>query len=305
MTRVGFAGRVDEESGLAAVSRGFFRHVGPEVIVQEVEGRRTNGADVEWLVNDCDVIYVLDRTYSPDLLPAAKEAGVPTVLHTPSPEWYTPDWDDATEVWVPTRWRMDLTRRAAPRRVPLPVTVREQPQEPAGRVSLPLFVLHLPGDKAHDKNGTELVEATIPLLDPGRVSVTIPDRDGWFGDHYARGVWDLLLFPRRFGSGCIPADEAAAAGVPTVMLGRLPEWLWLGTFSVPVTRQTDVRLTGRDVQRCDADPVDLADLLHDLAADRRRVERAGHSARVRAGALAWDRWGPVIRDELDRMAGAR
>lgn len=140
---------------------------------------------------------------------------------------------------APTTWCLDrvqalLGRRCWVRYLPVPVAADRFPARPVKRMRR--FV-HVAGYKLHaDRNGTEALLRAIPLV-KADVEFTL------FSQHHVPGIddprvqvantnllnyWDLyqhgdaLLLPRRYGGLCLPAAEAAAAGLVVVMPDILP-----------------------------------------------------------------------------------
>lgn len=145
-----------------------------------------------------------------------------------------------TVLMAPTPWCLDRVqamfgRRCWVRYLPVPVATGRFPARPVKPIRR---FLHVAGYKLHaDRNGTDALLRAIPLVQSRDVEFTL------FSQHPIPGLddprvqvcnanllnyWDLyqhgdcLLLPRRYGGLCLPAQEAAAAGLVVVMPDILP-----------------------------------------------------------------------------------
>lgn len=193
-------------------------------------------SEVERFVDGLSVVLTFETAYNARLYRFAREAGCRTVLVT-MPEYLT-EQERPDLIVNPTGWlREAVSLHSVPVvSIPIPVaTDRLQPHEGGA-------ITHLVGRPAlHDRNGTDIVRRAQPYIrEPVCIryqadgptlkvsaSVTTDEREDYWR------VYDdvsLLLLPRRYGGLCLPMQEAAACGVPTIMLDiepykDLPEFL--------------------------------------------------------------------------------
>jgi hypothetical protein len=123
----------------------------------------------------------------------------------------------------------------------------------------------------------------------------VPDRAAMYA-----GI-DLLVYPRRWGGLCLPAQEAVASGIPVIMPDLSPnnswlpqEWLvpasWMARF--PARAPIDVH---------QVDPVALAVKVRDVVAAPSPHFDTASSMRA---AMTWDTLLPVYEDFLARAVEA-
>lgn len=284
----------------------------PGATVVKFDGHRlTPEATVREWIAGLDVIYSAETLYDWRLAGWAADASVGTVVHA-MPEFYrhgpgNPDWPHPTAWWVPTTWRQDQVPGA--RLVPVPCPVDRFPTLELWQraVTDPVRFLHTAGKlAAWDRNGTRLllqalryvtvpVQVTIWTQDsqvprqlrmPAHVDLRIvaDDRPEWWAGYTDH---DVLLLPRRYGGLCLPALEAAAAGLALVMPycspnGELPLAAGIATeLGETVTMPCGpVRLHNPSARH-------LAQIISDLARSPHDVMTGQHHARLWAEASGW------------------
>lgn len=297
--RLGLIARADS-SGLANQSHEVWRHLHPErtLIVDLKERNRgpfrpemfdnyrvtasptpTDG-EIMWLVDGCDVLYSAETTTHPGLNRYCETTGTRLVIHA-NPELYQSDYGEPpAEVWTATQWREDLLPPHA-RLVPFPVATDRILQRDVTEVHK---CLHVAAPAMLDRNGYSLVVGAIPHL---RYAMS------WCPPGWAEDYWNLysgadaLILPRRYAGLCLAMQEAAAAGLPIVMLASdanahrtLPE------LRVPISGSQWHPMKGGMVEVFDADPYDLARCI-DRLADPSLVKAAAACSRSWADEIAW------------------
>ena len=194
-----------------------------------------------------------------------------------NPELYQPAGE--TDVFVPTFWEMDRI----PGATYLPQIQLAAPQNARRvRVRCETF-LHLAAPAMLDRNGTDLFIAALwKMKEPARAIIRDPAKKYVRKNHLvtASGIdvkwetvpvkhwWqcypleaDALVLPRRYGGLCMPAQEAAACGLPTAMPDLSPQNHWPGPrFPAGGTFQT-ARMKGGNFAVSYPDAQDLAALM--------------------------------------------
>lgn len=268
-----------------------------------------------WL-EQVDVAYTAETFYDTRLPHWCDDHGVRLAVHI-NPEfwkwqresqaWPAMDW------WTPTAWRRD-TLPVSTTVVPVPVPLDRWPTAAPWRPD-PVFV-HVVGHRAAaDRNGTSLLLAAVQRISvPFRLrlitqgdrlplpvvapSVHVEVHTGGVEDYWRMyDDADVLVLPRRYGGLCLPANEAAGAGLALVMTDCSPNTRW------PITgvraRQTSSLATpAGDVALMGADVTHLVQILERLAVDH--CERFTQQTRARewAEAMSWDQLRPTIREQL-------
>lgn len=190
-----------------------------------------------------DYVVTMETPYNYHLYTACKARRIPTFCqyNFEFARWLK-DYDLPLPdvLMAPTHWCLDraqalLGRRAWVRYLPVPVATDRFPERKPKRITR---FLHVAGYQLHaDRNGTEALLRAIPLVATQDIEFTI------FSQHQIPGLddprvqvccsnllnyWDLyqhgdaLLLPRRYGGLCLPAQEAAAAGLCVIMPEVLP-----------------------------------------------------------------------------------
>lgn len=242
---------------------------------------------------------------------AAVNAETTTVL-VANPELYG-DYP-AHRIIAPTSWRTDRFHSSTV--VPHPVDVDAAAPHRRVRAGRARTFLHVEAPAMVDRNGSELVaRALAHVAEPCTLIVRSyrPRRTGLFAAEQVgrvRVVWDntrpeawvdgyhpddtdVLLLPRRYGGLSMVVQEAAALGVPTVMLDVEPQASenWPG-WRLPAQVAGTVPMRGGEFTVHACDPVHLAAVMTALARGEWDVE--AESCR----ALAWaeDRSWPAVAD---------
>ena len=216
--------------------------------------------------------------------------------------------------WAPTAWRLDhlpVTTSV----VPVPVPLDRWPV-PAPERDEPVFV-HVVGHRAAaDRNGTSLLLAAVQRINvpfrlrlitqgdrpmhPPRVASCVTVEQHTMG---VEDYWrlyedaDVLVMPRRYGGLCLPANEAAGAGLALVMTDCSPNTRWP---IVPVRSRTTSHMDtpGGSIPLAGADVAHLVQILSELAQDHEARHQAQQRARRWAELMAWSEQRPQILEAL-------
>lgn len=289
-------------------------------------GRLPEPAVRRWL-NGLDVVLSFETFYDPDFYRWAHHAGVATAVQV-NPELLRPlaTWPQRpTAWWAPTSWRLDHLPNGT-RVVPVPVADDRFDFRIPERDG-PLRILHVEGHRALvDRNGTGVMyEALRRVVGPMHVTMvtqesraTVPagrrSRPGIKVELRTGGVanyWDLyrdqdvLVLPRRYGGLSLVAQEAMAAGLAVVMTDAEPQCSTWPIVPVRARQDSPVNMQCGPVRPVNANPIELAKVLSDLAKDPDAV-RAAQVASLRwAMAHRWSVLAPLYRDELERAVAVR
>jgi hypothetical protein len=242
---------------------------------------------VNWL-DGLDVAYSAETFYDWRMVEWARELGVGTVCHV-MPEFFKhhrqKDLPPPTAWWAPTPWRLDQLPNST-RLVPVPVALDRFPDAYEPYTGGELRVLHPAGKLAMaDRNGTRLLLMTLRRA-KRPMTVTVLSQDGQVpayrqvtrhitldvvkGDrpHYWDGYYGhhLCVIPRQYGGLCLPAQEAAAAGLPLMMTDCSPND-WYPAELLPATLTGAVGAPCGPLATYRPDPMKLAARLDAITAD--------------------------------------
>lgn len=290
-------------------SRGVTRYERIEAVVEDVRstGHPIADEEIEWLVKDLDVVYTAETPYSPNLFAIAKEHGCRVVLHA-MPELLK-DKDKDCEVWLPTDWHADQINHS--RIIPVPVALDRFVYKQRGYIST---MLHIAGEAMLDRNGTDLLMQALPLVRtslklimagsqmPRRVYGNVlvesrpPVKNYW--ENYTEDI-DLLVMPRRYGGLCLPVQEAAACGIPTLMLDLPPQHDW-PVLKIAAQSHARARMAGGTFDVYSTSPEVLAQAI-DLACSPKNIFDVSEAARSWAVGLAWPFWIDIYKKSLNTL----
>jgi len=330
VTHVGLVARCDS-GGLGVQTAEFYRHLTPDRTLVVLTDHRTRGvcdserygehvtwipglpqpAHIDKFVDGLDVVFTAETVYSPDFVNIAHEHGCRVIVQA-NPEMWDGEAHGA-QVVLPTPWLAERFPHATLLPVPIACdrfTARERRE--ARRF------YHPASPAMADRNGTGLVAAALrhvtadieivirgartrgeiaraPRDMPPNVKLLeLEHTDSAYFDAYPDDV-DVMLLPRRYGGLCLPAQEAAAQGIPVVMSDLAPQAAWPHVEPVPVARADRVRMKGGLFDAYSVDPRVLAATIDDLATNPQRVQLLSRRALAWADEMSWERWAPRYR----------
>lgn len=324
--RLGLIARADD-GGLGTLTREFARHLKVERALIVDLGHKARGEThleriknsvaearsvghpfgdeaIEWLVKDLDVVYTAETPYNQSVLLAAEKHGCRVVLHA-MPELLKDNYKQA-EIWLPTTWHANDIKHT--RIMPVPVALDRFDYSERTEVKT---MLHIPGEAMLDRNGTDLLMAALAKVKTelrlivagskmlerkvGNVTVIGRPHAKEYWQNYTKDI-DLLAMPRRYGGLCLPVQEAAACGIPSLMLDLEPQTDW-PVFNVPAQAQSRARMAGGTFDTHTTSPNLLAAAIEAIAGSR-EIALASQRARQWAEALSWEEWKTVYEKSL-------
>lgn len=290
-------------------------------------GGRLPEHDTRRWLKGLDVVFAAETFYDPDFYDWAEAAGVATVVQA-NPELLRPlDVlpQNPTAWWAPTSWRLKRMPEGT-RVVSVPVADDRFTFRIPERQG-PLRVLHVEGHRAlADRNGTNLVNAalrrtvgpmkvtmrtqerraTLPAQRRSRPGLAVTVETGGLANY-----WDLyaghdaLVLPRRYGGLSLVAQEAMASGLAVVMTNTEPQASTWPIVPVRGRPGDTVRMNCGAVQMVDADSIDLARVLTELAHDPEQLQAAQIASLRWAMANRWSVLAATYSDELEAAVTAR
>jgi glycosyltransferase involved in cell wall biosynthesis len=262
------------DTGLGNQCWEFYKHIRPETVLisdlsrfnnmpthhERYPGARIangipNDQEMEWLVDNSDVIFICETPLNYHLFWYAKRQGKKIIQQYNYEFWdyfEKPDLAAPAMLAAPSTWNTEIVRDAKIAPVmqwPVPVN---RDLIPFRKIEFCKTFVHIIGRPAiNDRNGTmqfleaarrlgnsfnyiiyrqpptdpRAVEYHKPILEMietvGReVSIQLIDNVDNYADMYASG--DVLVLPRRYGGLCLPMQEALSAGMPVVMTDISP-----------------------------------------------------------------------------------
>lgn len=253
--------------------------------------------EIRWLVDGSDVVWCAETPTHPGLNHYCAETGTRLIIHANPELWDETYATPPAEVWTATAYREDLLPRDA-RLVPFPVATDRLATRAVTRVRR---VLHVDAAAMLDRNGMDLVRAAVPhLRHPIELELPRHVEDYW--DLYRDA--DALVLPRRYAGLCLTMQEAAACGLPIVMLETDPNAKrTIPELRVPITESWPHRMKGGLIDVYETSGALLATAI-DALADPDVVTRAAAASRAWANEISWDRQLPHWRQLLDLPAEA-
>ena len=310
---LGIVARADS-TGLGSIGWEFVRHLNPEKVLgidlSEERGyapvRERFPASTHWtsgfptrdeiksFLDDLTTVLTFETPYGPDLFLLARERGVKSVLVV-MPE-YLPSYSnpaDGPDLYVnPTPWSpFPMPKPITTIPIPIALDRFEYPRE-RGR---PLRLVHPAGRiVGRDRNGTKLVEKAAPLF---HAPISLAVQSGRPGARDLTNYFDvfleadLLVLPRRYAGLCLPMQEAAALGIPTVLLDfeSYRAMDWPSSLLVPSSRDGVRRMRGNQIVHHETRPKLLAQYVNALLDDEDHYARTSTYVRQWAEARSWEK----------------
>lgn len=332
--RVGLVARSDQ-GGLANETHEIWRHVQPDVtLVVDMNGagqgfdnpmKYAGGGAIVRRVGPkldpqdfavfagCDVVVTCETFYNTAEHEPLDALGVPTlaVIH---PELRSRRVA-LTEV-VPTPWEQHRVPGAEV--LPNPVALDRFGQPHLGERAVHFY--HPSAPAMLDRNGTVLVyEAMKHVASPVLVTVrgpdfeprrydsamltSLPGRAPDYWQAYPRDA-DVLVMPRRYAGLSMPAQEAAALGMPLICLDVEPLRSLPFALTIPARVEQTAAMKGGTFDVHTADPVALAEAIDRLHDDPELFTELRAQALAWAQAHSWEAQLPRWHAILESAAGA-
>lgn len=329
--RLGLIARADD-GGLGTLTQEFARHLKVERALIVDLGHKARGVtnlerinaavantrssslplsdeSIEWLVKDLDVVYTAETPYNLNLFAIAREHRCRVVLHA-MPELLKDEYKDC-EVWLPTTWQAGEVKHS--RIIPVPVATERFTYRQRKSVKT---LLHIPGEAMLDRNGTDLLMEALPKV-KSEVTVIVAGSkmiERKFGlvtvkgRPHAPNYWqnftddiDLLVMPRRYGGLCLPVQEAAACGIPSLMLELEPQTDW-PVVTIPAQAQSQARMAGGTFRTHTTSPDLLAATIDHLC--QVNISALSNDAKDWAQSISWNEWNEIYAKSLDTLRTA-
>jgi len=266
-----------------------------------------SATDIIWLCSRSDTVFTAETAYHDQFHECASMMGARLVVQA-NPELWRPDYT-ADVIVNPTCY--DQARRDWPI-LPVPVATDRFTYRPRNEVATTF--LHLPAPAMKDRNGTNIVldafrqlapRRPIRLIMPGygqrwrsndrNITVECPPMRDNYWENYTDDI-DVLLMPRRYAGLCLPAQEAAACGIPTLALDTDP--LRRTCITVPHRGSRSVPMQGGIFEVFTCDPRDYAAQMRELMDSRAAVANASARAIEWARSISWSIMEPRYREVL-------
>lgn len=277
------------------------------------------------LAKAVDVVLTVENLYSGNAGFDVVRAGGARTMLVANPELYA--GYPADKIVVPTPW--ELRRMPAGTDV-LPHPVDDPPSSSVRTRRMCQTFLHVAAPAMLDRNGTDIVMGALEHVTAEcQLVVHSPHRPPPWGDDQTdpssmtigkvhvrwdprpkRKYWDVydveadvMLLPRRYGGLCLPVQEAAACGLPTLMTDLEPQRFWPCLSVEPRVRLTGYAMRGGNFQVYDVDPKLLASTMDDLVLGRVDVESTSANALSWArSTLSWDSLEPAWSEAISSTA---
>lgn len=327
------------DTGLGNQTWEFYKNIHPEkVLVCDLSGfnnmpvhheryeqpRITNGiptnADMEWLVDGMDVVFVAETPLNYYLYEYAQKQGV-KVIQQYNYEFLDyfrkPHLPKPAVLGAPSAWNTDIVEKLKIAKVmdwPVPVNRKLIPFREINECKTFIHVIGRPA--VHDRNGTLSFFKAIRKLGnrfnykvflqpptderareyfedvkrelrraerdlPLQIVINVPN----YQDIYTSG--DVMVYPRRYGGLCLPVQEALSAGMPVIMTdispnnARLPKE-WLGSAEKITSFRAHTEIDVYDI-----DDNELVEIMNRFA-DPTFMQEANQKANEIADSISWE-----------------
>lgn len=279
----------------------------------------------QWMIG-LDLILSLETFYSWKLVDWARDRGIQTALWA-MPEYFRHVRKDnvlamPTAVWNSSSWRQG-TMPEGTRVVPVPVPLDRWPLDTLDLdVQSPPRWLHVAGARAaSDRNGTRVVlEALQYLRREHHVTMRAHDEAIYAPSVGAKvrlevhctglpNYWDLyrdqdaMILPRRYGGLSLPAIESMGAGLALVMPDVSPQSDDWPILPIVAPFLNHIVTGAGEIPICAPDARDLARLMDTCADHPEILAEQRRKSRVWAERHSWEKLGPTIMAEMERVVG--
>lgn len=326
MTKIGLLA-FSTNTGLGYQTWSFYKHMNPvKTLLADIsslngvpthherypDARITKGlpsyADIEWLLNGIETLFVCETPLNYRLFSRARELGVKIVLqynyefldyfnrpHLPKPDIFA----------APSVWNSENVKALGEvNYLPVPVDHDLPPR----KITECRTVFHIAGRQAmHDRNGTKLfIEAALlaktfkyliyaqkldketkQLIEKAQQEIDLKVIYNTPNAMDMYSVGDVLVLPRRYGGLCLPCNEALSMGIPVVMPDIDPNNSFLEPgWLVPATK-TKQFMTRTMIDLYDTDVQALADKILEFK-DNNFMEQSNKVATINGKHLSWE-----------------
>lgn len=269
----------------------------------------------DWL-EDVDVLYTAETLYDERLAGWCVAAGVRACLHINPELWRLGATERAAvSPWAPTAWRLDRLPPST-RVVPVPVPLDRWPVPAPERDNDEAVFVHVVGKRAAgDRNGTSLLLAAVQRVSvPLRLRIITQDgrlpvprcHPAVHVERHTGGIedyWrlyddaDVLVMPRRYGGLCLPANEAAGAGLALIMSDVAPNHRW-PIEPVQIESTTSLSVPAGEISTASVHVGALTQALTRMATDTALRHQRQREARQWAQQMAWSEHADEIREAM-------
>lgn len=314
--RLGLIARADN-SGLGTMSVEWARHFPETKVLVMKPGtyaafpdrfpnaritHKVSDADMEWLLDDIDVLVAFETPYDWRALQLAAKRGVRTVL-VPMYECMPQRWPCLPDlILCPSRLDFDIFKaefgkKTRVEHLPWPVNRKKVPFRLRGTARV--FEHHAGHGGMAGRNGTAELLAAIPMIKSDAKVVIYSQRSlsfehpkltlkvGNFQDYW--DIWgggDVFIFPHKFDGLSLPIQEALSSGLPVLTTAIYPFTGWLpDDWLIDPVERLQARLADRMVDIALTEPAAIAAKIdqwygRSLAEDSRAANRL-------AEAISW------------------
>jgi len=267
--------------------------------------------EIDWLLDDIDVVLTIETPYNWSLITKAKEKGVKSVI-APNYEWIPKIIPANPDLWL--CYNLLCYDYAPEPKVYVPQPIDTEQFKFKKRKKAKVFLFNNGNGGVHGRNCADefiqaipfiksdikiIINSQVPLrpINDNRVQVNI-------GTQKLEDIWkegDVFVHIRKFGANSLPINEAIAQGMPIIGVDRKPENLMIpkrfliepeGVYSF------ECREDVRPVEACVVNPIKIAEKIDEIA--NTDISKESELMRDLAEKLSWknqlDNWLKVLRD---------
>lgn len=255
--------------------------------------------EIDWLLEDLDVVLTIETPYNWNLISRAKEKGVKSVI-APNYEWipkivpvqpdlwlcYNPitsnyiPWDNKKFVIQPIDTGMFPFKK---RKKAKTFLFNNGAGGVHGRNSLQEFLQAIPFIKSDIKI---IINSQVPFqpINDSRVQANV-------GSQPIKDIWkegDVFLHIRKFGANSLPINEAMAQGLPVIGMNRQPENLFFDQkflIEPDGLHSLECREDVRPVEACVVNPLKIAKKIDEIA--NTDISEESKAVRKEADKISW------------------
>ena len=194
--------------------------------------------EIEWLLEDIDLVLTIETPYNWKLIKMAKDKGVKTII--------APNYEQLPEILPaqPDLWLcvnpLNYQYISSPNKVYIPQPINRDVFQFKKRKKARIFLFNNGNGGMHGRNSLHefiqaiylsnadvkfIINSQVPIenINDERVEVHL-------GDRPINEIWkegDIFVHLRKFGALSLPWNEAMSLGMPCLMVDRVPENLFL------------------------------------------------------------------------------